>query len=311
MIDSKEDRLRELRKEKRKILDKVMETETYKVAKELLEKYEPSALKDNSSSYSHAPLLSHSNLTYRGSHLKTNISFTGTSSQARSSPNRPSLTFSTYPSTQFLSHGSPSSIQRPQQMPVPRLSRPILSQERTIVEKLVDYVVGDGPNNRYALICKNCFSHNGMALKEEFEYLAFRCCYCSTFNPARKERKAAPSIMAMSYQSITQGEEERSASPTIDEPESDQENEPTKSPEVATITELEDTRSVKEKDKEGPEEEGVEKENKAKEQTKDELCEEKNENLEKPNEKSDHLITSTNQELEEQECDIEEKQVLL
>lgn len=24
---------------------------------------------------------------------------------------------------------------------------------------------------RYALICQQCFSHNGMALKEEFEYL--------------------------------------------------------------------------------------------------------------------------------------------
>lgn len=27
------------------------------------------------------------------------------------------------------------------------------------------------PSCRYALICQQCFSHNGMALKEEFEYL--------------------------------------------------------------------------------------------------------------------------------------------
>lgn len=25
--------------------------------------------------------------------------------------------------------------------------------------------------SRYALICQQCFSHNGMALKEEFEYI--------------------------------------------------------------------------------------------------------------------------------------------
>ena len=31
--------------------------------------------------------------------------------------------------------------------------------------------MGDGPNNRYALICSQCHSHNGMALKEEFEYI--------------------------------------------------------------------------------------------------------------------------------------------
>ena len=39
------------------------------------------------------------------------------------------------------------------------------------MDKLVEYLVGDGPANRYALICKQCQSHNGMALKEEFEYI--------------------------------------------------------------------------------------------------------------------------------------------
>lgn len=50
------------------------------------------------------------------------------------------------------------------------LPRPVLSQQRTIIDRLVDYLVGDGPSNRYALICRQCESHNGMALKEEFEY---------------------------------------------------------------------------------------------------------------------------------------------
>ena len=36
--------------------------------------------------------------------------------------------------------------------------------------QVVEYLVGDGPNNRYALICKQCYSHNGMTLKEEYEY---------------------------------------------------------------------------------------------------------------------------------------------
>lgn len=38
------------------------------------------------------------------------------------------------------------------------------------LNQFVDYLVGDGPSNRYALICKSCHSHNGMALKEDFEY---------------------------------------------------------------------------------------------------------------------------------------------
>lgn len=33
-----------------------------------------------------------------------------------------------------------------------------------------------------------------MALEEEFEYLAFRCAFCATFNPARKGRPIAPAL---------------------------------------------------------------------------------------------------------------------
>ena len=35
---------------------------------------------------------------------------------------------------------------------------------------MAEYFVGDGPSYRYALICKICRGHNGMALKDEFEY---------------------------------------------------------------------------------------------------------------------------------------------
>lgn len=50
-------------------------------------------------------------------------------------------------------------------------ARPILDRDRTFIDRLVEYLVGDGPNNRYALICKACNSHNGMALKEEFPFI--------------------------------------------------------------------------------------------------------------------------------------------
>ena len=53
---------------------------------------------------------------------------------------------------------------------------------------MVEYLVGDGPNNRYALVCSNCHSHNGMALRDEFEYTSFRCAYCFHLNPARKKK---------------------------------------------------------------------------------------------------------------------------
>ena len=82
-------------------------------------------------------------------------------------------------------------------MPGPPLPRPILPRERGYLDKFVEFLVGflliqniqvlfkvvyipyfpkvgDGPANRYALICRQCESHNGMALREEFEYIAFR-----------------------------------------------------------------------------------------------------------------------------------------
>ena len=56
----------------------------------------------------------------------------------------------------------------------PPLPRPVLPRERGLMDRMLDYLVGDGPANRYALICCQCQSHNGMALKEEFEYLGER-----------------------------------------------------------------------------------------------------------------------------------------
>ena len=40
-----------------------------------------------------------------------------------------------------------------------------------ILFQVVDFLLGEGPGKRYALICSACFSHNGMALQDEFEYI--------------------------------------------------------------------------------------------------------------------------------------------
>ncbi|CAF3630971.1 unnamed protein product [Rotaria sp. Silwood1] len=69
-----------------------------------------------------------------------------------------------------------------------KLPRAILPPQRTVWGAILDTIVGDGPSKRYALICKSCNSHNGMALEEEFEYLSFRCAYCNYFNGARKHK---------------------------------------------------------------------------------------------------------------------------
>ena len=120
-----------------------------------------------------------------------------------------------------MSRGPTITPLRPPLMAPPiRTVKPIVQQNRSIVEKVVDYMVGDGPNNRYALICIHCYSHNGMALKEEFEYIAFRCCYCKGFNPARKMRPQPPRL-----DSFERRRSSSSLMPLIDEPESDTDSE--------------------------------------------------------------------------------------
>jgi endoplasmic reticulum junction formation protein lunapark len=43
--------------------------------------------------------------------------------------------------------------------------------QKTWVDRVVDVIIGEEPtvNSKYALICENCFNHNGLALAEEFE----------------------------------------------------------------------------------------------------------------------------------------------
>lgn len=52
-----------------------------------------------------------------------------------------------------------------------------------------------------------------MALKEEFEYIAFRCAYCFFLNPARKTRPQAPRLPEFSFEKRQVVEESSSVGP--------------------------------------------------------------------------------------------------
>lgn len=205
-----------------------MEKETYKVAKELIEKYDPSMLREHSP---HEPdLSSRLNQSMNSSILRQRVNrpmnpmnqtvgsvTIGSLSIDKKPVQGPAMmgTPLARPAAQPPGMAPPNRFANPPLNPTnpqqfnlmrpptlvqparrPNLVRPISSQDRSIVEKLVDYMVGDGPNNRYALICKFCYSHNGMAHKDEFDYLNFRCCFCSNFNPARRTKPVAPTLVS-------------------------------------------------------------------------------------------------------------------
>jgi hypothetical protein len=62
----------------------------------------------------------------------------------------------------------------PQQPPYQNSAKPSpygsSNNERHWYDKIVDVIVGDeGPDTKYALICGQCYAHNGLALPQEID----------------------------------------------------------------------------------------------------------------------------------------------
>lgn len=210
--------LDDLKSQKKKILEEVMEKETYKTAKLILERFDP----DSKKAKEFEPPSAGAAVTAKpGQEVRQRTAAQRNLSPAPASANQgppPQVPVSPGPAKDASAPGGPpertvapalprrlgSSATSVPGMglhpPGPPLARPILPRERGALDRIVEYLVGDGPQNRYALICQQCFSHNGMALKEEFEYIAFRCAYCFFLNPARKMRPQAPRLPEFSFE---------------------------------------------------------------------------------------------------------------
>ncbi|KAK3557019.1 hypothetical protein QTP70_022906 [Hemibagrus guttatus] len=216
------EKLEDLKSSKRKILEEVMETEIYKNAKLILERFDAeSKAKVEAEATPVQPQMT----PKPGQEVRQRHVAMATPGAMFRPPQHGSTPLRTAPGGPPDTHGASGSSPAPSgsmetpppQMrrsmspyspvlgtgmhpPGPPMARPILPRERSAVDRVIEYLVGDGPQNRYALICQQCFSHNGMALKEEFEYLAFRCAYCYFMNPARKMRPQAPRLPEFSFE---------------------------------------------------------------------------------------------------------------
>lgn len=210
--------LDDLKSQKKKILEEVMEKETYKTAKLILERFDP----DSKKAKEFEPPSAGAAVTAKpGQEVRQRTAAQRNLSPAPASTNQgppPQVPVSPGPAKDASAPGGPPertvAPALPRRLgspatsvpgmglhpPGPPLARPILPRERGALDRIVEYLVGDGPQNRYALICQQCFSHNGMALKEEFEYIAFRCAYCFFLNPARKMRPQAPRLPEFSFE---------------------------------------------------------------------------------------------------------------
>eukprot|EP00096_Caligus_rogercresseyi_P002878 TRINITY_DN1522_c0_g1_i1.p1 TRINITY_DN1522_c0_g1~~TRINITY_DN1522_c0_g1_i1.p1 ORF type:complete len:660 (+),score=163.51 TRINITY_DN1522_c0_g1_i1:126-2105(+) len=281
-LNQNEDKLKELRDKKSKILDEVTEKETFKVAREILEKYAPESLSKygmvsgyglSSSSYSGRASSSSSSgissSSYSGqassssgisssssevssslrhrivpgspssvlSSTSTSSPTISSSSSSMSSPSASSYGSSERSSSQKIppyvprplsTYGPPRPARGPLMRPaagplmrpppphlqqrMPRgprpLMRPVAPEQKGIFGKMYDYVVGEGPGSRYALICNQCHLNNGMAQEETYEYTAFRCCYCHYWNPPKKQKPLAPKLVLPSKPEETKSSSE-------------------------------------------------------------------------------------------------------
>ncbi|XP_024143075.1 endoplasmic reticulum junction formation protein lunapark-A isoform X2 [Oryzias melastigma] len=212
------EKLEDIKAQKRKILEEVMETETYKNAKIILERFDPDSKRKMElectpvgPQLTPKPELRQRNVIPKPPPVVVN-SASGAAARPplASGPNYPGRSSHSAPGgppeRNLSAVAAQQSLMRKpvtpgtpvpgvgMHPPGPPLARPVLPRDRGVMDRVIEYLVGDGPQNRYALICQQCLSHNGMALKEEFEYIAFRCAYCFFFNPARKIRPQGPRL---------------------------------------------------------------------------------------------------------------------
>ncbi|XP_039613623.1 endoplasmic reticulum junction formation protein lunapark-A isoform X2 [Polypterus senegalus] len=191
------EKLEDLKSQKKKILEEVMEKETYKTAKLILERFDPDSKKKNE--LEQIPVTGAALTPRPGQDLRQRNISQRNPTASTPVPANPShgVALSVVPGTPSGQMTTSAPGRHP---PGPPLARPILPRERGAMDRVIEFLVGDGPQNRYALICQQCFSHNGMALKEEYEYIAFRCAYCFFLNPARKMRPQAPRLPDFSFE---------------------------------------------------------------------------------------------------------------
>ncbi|KAK6061736.1 hypothetical protein COOONC_00594 [Cooperia oncophora] len=171
---------------KRSLLETVKETETFKVAKEILEKYDQESPK--SASQPSSPIPERRSLPInRIDQFQTPTQDKGPVGPFMSGPPRPPIRKLLTKSSENITAIEGAAVKP---IAVSRINpiRPFQREGTTVIDKMVDYFFGDGPGQRNALICSSCHGHNGMALPAEFDYLAYVCYICGHFNPARKFR---------------------------------------------------------------------------------------------------------------------------
>ena len=84
--------------------------------------------------------------------------------------------------------------------------RPAPFRSPTWMDRFMDALIGDDSRNqKYALICSQCFNHNGLATPELFETARYRCPNCGFFNHKQPSRQKKTSEIEVELEGEGEG----------------------------------------------------------------------------------------------------------
>lgn len=172
-MNSNSELLSELRKEKRELLDQVKNKETYKDAVEILQRFGGNNERSfNTPSRNSTPAnasMDQKMMVNTSTNMTPTTAFNFKTPAARQLANvnnnvstlQQRLNAQQTPINQnrslLATATSVAAIKTNTRTPYPIID----NASKNVVDKMVDYLIGDGPANRFAMICQQCFKHNG------------------------------------------------------------------------------------------------------------------------------------------------------
>ena len=172
-VNSNSEQLAELRAEKRQLLDQVKTKETYKDAVEILQRFGGNDKSFSSPTLS-TPGRNNASLNNTKVMINTSTNMTPSSSSFKTPAARQLMNVNSnisalqqrMNSQTPLSYDGNRTLMGPSSMSavrnIKRTPYPIIdSTQKSVVDKMVDYLIGDGPSNRFAMVCQQCYKHNG------------------------------------------------------------------------------------------------------------------------------------------------------
>lgn len=156
-------KLNVLRAKKLELLDKVKNKETYQKALEILQRFGDNTIADQSFA-TPTKHLSSSPINSSNKKLKISKSTNMTPVSAKTPLLNIDSSINTF-HQQLKTQHNPTNQNRPivaavYSAPMKQTPYPIIVQ-KTIIDKMLDYLISDGPAKRFAMICHKCFKHNG------------------------------------------------------------------------------------------------------------------------------------------------------